>query len=75
MSDEPEGVDGQAAPPEDAGRRGSLLDLARAVALGVRDTAAEMAHEARRGAQLTRLELWQRYDEKTHRRREQPPED
>ncbi|GAB4330065.1 MAG: hypothetical protein Kow0010_14860 [Dehalococcoidia bacterium] len=51
------------------------MDLARAVALGIRDTAAEMAHEARRGAQLTRLELWQRYDEKTHRRREQPPED
>ena len=73
MSEEPEPRDEQEAHGE---RRegGSLLDLARAVALGIRDTAAAMAHEARRGAQRTRLELWQRYDQKTHRRREQPPE-
>lgn len=74
MSEEPEGVDQQA--PEGRPRRGgSLVDLARAVALGVRDTAAEMAREARRGARSRQVELWQRYEEKTRRRREQPPED
>lgn len=76
MTEEPDRQRDEAAEHEEPEHgRGSLLDLARAIVLGVRDTGSEMAHEARQRARLTRLELWQRYDEKARPRRQLPPED
>lgn len=47
-----------------------LIGWARAIALGIRDTAEDMLAEGRRGARDAYDEGWDRFDAKTkHRRR------
>ncbi|MBA4179562.1 MAG: hypothetical protein C0506_03145 [Anaerolinea sp.] len=47
-----------------------LIAWAKAIALGVRDTAEDMLAEGRRGAHQAYNEYWDRFDDKTkHRRR------
>lgn len=46
-----------------------VIGWARAIALGIRDTAEDMVEEGRRGAAKAREEGWQRFDAKTKYRR------
>jgi hypothetical protein len=57
----------QSAPPSHKER--GLLGWARAVALGIRDTAHDMLDEGRKGAHEAYEEGWRRYDAKTKHRR------
>jgi hypothetical protein len=45
---------------------------ARAVALGVRDTAKDMLEAGRQGARAAQLEYWAHFDELTKNRRTRP---
>ena len=57
------------SPANRGGGRGPL-EWARAIALGIRDTAHDMLDEGRKGAHDAYEEGWRRYDAKTkHRRR------
>jgi hypothetical protein len=51
------------------GRENPILGWAKAVVLGVRDTAHDIVEEGKKGAQRTYEARWQEYDEKTKRRR------
>jgi hypothetical protein len=55
----------------DAEGRGEnpVLGWAKAIVLGIGDTAKDMLAEGRRGAREAREEGWERFDEKTKRRR------
>ncbi len=46
-----------------------VLGWAKAIVLGIGDTAKDMLAEGRRGAREAREEGWERFDEKTKRRR------
>ncbi|MGE5597109.1 MAG: hypothetical protein ACM3S1_13885 [Hyphomicrobiales bacterium] len=47
----------------------AVIDWARAIALGIRDTAKDMLEEGRRGAREAYQEYWDRFDEKVKRGR------
>lgn len=47
----------------------ALVGWARAIALGIRDTAEDMLEEGRKGAHEAYEEGWKRYDAKTRHRR------
>ena len=47
----------------------AVVDWARAIVLGIRDTAQDLVHEGRAGARAAQEEYWRRFDEKTKRRR------
>jgi hypothetical protein len=64
MSAEPGPVE-PAEVPENA-----VIAWARAIVLGVRDTAQDVLAEGRKGASETYGRYWSRYDAKTKRRRE-----
>ena len=49
-----------------------LVGWAKAIALGIRDTAREMLDEGRRGASAAYDEGWDRFDEKVKNRRKRP---
>lgn len=51
-------------------REPALLDLARAVVLGIRDTGRDMLEAGRTEARKAQDESWRRFDELTHKRRE-----
>lgn len=63
--------------PEDDGEGpvGSVTGWARAILLGLRDTAREMLDEGRRGARQAQSEGWARFDAKTKHRRKARTED
>lgn len=46
-----------------------LIGWARAIALGVRDTAEDMLEAGRKGAHEAYNEYWDRFDDKTKNRR------
>lgn len=57
--------------PEPLGsrRENPLIGWARAIALGVRDTAEDMLEAGRKGASEAYNEHWDRFDDKTKHRR------
>ena len=57
--------------PEPPGSRpeNPLIGWARAIALGLRDTADDMLEAGRKGANEAYNEYWDRFDEKTKHRR------
>jgi NADPH-dependent glutamate synthase beta subunit-like oxidoreductase len=52
---------------EEAGN--AVVDWARAIVLGIRDTARDMVDAGRAGAREAQEEYWRRFDQKTKRRR------
>jgi hypothetical protein len=51
-------------------RENPVIGWARAIALGIRDTAQDVLHEGRRGARAKQSQMWNKFDSKTkHRRR------
>lgn len=51
------------------GRALAVIDWARAIALGIRDTAQDVLKEGRAGARKAYDEYWRRFEEKTKTRR------
>ena len=62
---------GQPAPPAPGEPRGELpgIEWARAILLGIRDTAHDVLDEGREGARKAYDEYWRRFDAKTKSRR------
>jgi hypothetical protein len=62
---------GQPAPPTPGGSRGELpgIEWARAILLGIRDTAHDVLDEGREGARKAYDEYWRRFEAKTKTRR------
>lgn len=55
-------------------RENALVDWARAIALGIQDTAKDVLEEGRKGAREAYDEYWERFEKKTkHRRTPKPP--
>lgn len=63
-SEPPDGLDDRNGEHENP-----VIGWARAVVFGVRDTAAHMLDEGRRGAREAQEDGWQRFDDKTKNRR------
>jgi hypothetical protein len=62
-------------PPQKPAKEGladSVVGWARAIVLGVRDTAQDMVDEGRRGAHDAYDESWRDFDKKTKFRRRRP---
>ena len=55
--------------PLDRPTENPLIGWARAIALGVRDTAEDMLEAGRKGAHEAYNEYWDRFDDKTKNRR------
>lgn len=51
--------------PSDGKRENPVIGWARAIALGIRDTAQDMLDEGRRGAREAQEAGWERFDNKT----------
>jgi hypothetical protein len=47
----------------------TIVEWARAIALGIRDTAKDILDEGREGARRKQSEMWDRFDSKTKGRR------
>ena len=58
--------------PASAGPAEAVIGWARAIVLGVRDTARDMLDEGRRGAHDAYDESWRDFDKKTKFRRRRP---
>ena len=52
-----------------SGAQDAIVGWARAVVMGVRDTAQDVLHEGRSGAREKRSQMWDRFDRKTKGRR------
>jgi hypothetical protein len=50
-------------------RENPILGWARAIALGIRDTANDVVEEGRRGARAKQSQMWGKFDAKTKHRR------
>ena len=74
LGDLAERVEAQFEAVEDleSGSRGEnpVLGWAKAIVLGIGDTAKDMLNEGRRGAREAMEDGWDRFDDKTKRRRE-----
>lgn len=46
-----------------------IVSWARAIALGIRDTAQDVLDEGRRGARAKQSQMWDKFDSKTKHRR------
>lgn len=57
-----------AAPSRNVLRDNAIVGWARAIALGIQDTAHDMLDEGRKAAREAQAERWRRYDEKTKKR-------
>lgn len=57
-----------AARPAAPKRENPVTGWARAIALGIRDTAHDMIDEGRRAAKDAQAEGWRKYDQKTKKR-------
>ncbi len=62
----------EASPPPGEREEHPLLAWARAILLGIADTARDMLEAGRRGAREAMDDGWRRFDEKTKHRRERP---
>lgn len=57
--------------PEES-RENPIVGWARAIALGIRDTANDVLDEGRQGARAKRSQMWDKFDSKTKHRRPRP---
>lgn len=55
---------------EEEPRENPVLGWAKAIVFGIGDTAKDMLNEGRRGAREAMAEGWDRFDDKTKRRRQ-----
>ena len=69
LPSEPEALEPRSARARRVVQENPLLGWARAVVLGIGDTAKDMLEEGRRGAREAMDEGWERFDDKTKRRR------
>jgi hypothetical protein len=53
-------------------RENPIVGWARAILLGIRDTANDVLEEGRQGARAKRSQMWDRFDAKTKHRRPRP---